>query len=256
MNHFKSKGSGPEDPNGQGGSNEQRVAQADELIRFAEQMKDELGTEKVFLSGDFNAYTREDPMRRLYDNGYTDIGSDQSPDEHTYLFDGLVGSLDHVLGNEAALETVTGAHVWNMSSVEPVALEYSRHNYNATDFYDPGPYRSSDHDPLVVGLDLPMGAVATQTSASVSPNPVKAGVDRPVVTARVTSRHGTIDEGQVAVREGPRLLGVAQVHEGIATLTLSADQRMGQHRLNVTYLGTGEARGSQASTSFKVVKPG
>ncbi len=72
----------------------------------------------------------------------------------------------------------------------------------------------------------------------------------------MTSRHGTIDEGQVAVREGPRLLGVAQVHDGIATLTLSADQRMGQHRLNVTYLGTGEARGSQASTSFKVVKPG
>ena len=51
-------------------------------------MKGELGTEKVFLSGDFNAYTREDPMQRLYDNGYTDIGSDQSPDEHTYLYDG------------------------------------------------------------------------------------------------------------------------------------------------------------------------
>jgi len=161
-----------------------------------------------------------------------------------------------VLGNEAALETVTGAHVWNVSSVEPVALEYSRHNYNATDFYDPGPYRSSDHDPLVVGLDLPIGAVDTRTSASVSPNPVQARVDRPVVTARVTSRHGTIDDGQVAVREGRRLLGVAQVNDGIATLTLSANQRMGRHRLNVTYFGTREARGSQSSTSFKVVKPG
>ena len=256
VNHFKSKGSGPEDPDGQGGSNEQRVAQADELIRFAEQMKGELGTEKVFLSGDFNAYTREDPMQRFHDHGYIDIGSDQSPDEHTYLYEGLVGSLDHVLGNEAALETVTGAHVWNVSSVEPVALEYSRHNYNATDFYDPGPYRSSDHDPLVVGLDLPIGPVATQTSASVNPDPVQAGVDRAVVTARVTSRHGTIDEGQVAVREGPRLLGIARVNDGIARLTLPADQRKGRHRLNVTYLGTSEARGSQTSTSFKVVKPG
>ena len=46
------------------------------------------------------------------------------------------------------------------------------------------------------------------------------------------------------------------VHDGIATLTLSADQRMGQHRLNVTYLGTGEARGSQTTTSFKAVKAG
>ena len=55
---------------------------------------------------------------------------------------------------------------------------------------------------------------------------------------------------------GTELLGVAQVHDGIATLTLSADQRTGQHRLNVTYLGTSEARGSQTSTSFKVVEPG
>ncbi len=255
VNHFKSKGSGPEDPDGQGGSNEVRVAQADELTRFAEQMKGELGSEKVFLSGDFNAYTREDPMQRLYDHGYTDIGSDQSPDEHTYLFEGTVGSLDHVLGNKAALATVTGAHVWNLSSVESVALEYSRHNYNATDFYEPGPYRSSDHDPLVVGLDLPIGPVATRTSATVRPDPVRSGIDQPVVTARVASPQGTIDEGKVAVREGRRLLGVTEVHDGVATLTLAADQRPGMHRLTVTYLGTSDARASQAPTSFRVVKP-
>jgi len=33
-----------------------------------------------------------------------------------------------------------------------VALEYSRYNYSATNFHDPGPYRSSDHDPVVLGL--------------------------------------------------------------------------------------------------------
>jgi hypothetical protein len=72
----------------------------------------------------------------------------------------------------------------------------------------------------------------------------------------VTSPFGTIDEGEVAVREGPKLLGVAQVHDGIATLTLSADQRMGQHKITVAYLGTRDARGSQTSTSFRVVKRG
>ena len=256
VNHFKSKGSGPDDGTGQGNSNPQRVAQAEELVRFADQMKGELGAETVFLSGDLNAYTREDPMQTLYDAGYTDIGSAEDPEEYTYLFGGTVGSLDHILGNAAAMKTVTGADVWNISSVESVALEYSRFNYNATDFYDPGPYRSSDHDPLVVGLDLPIGAVATKTSASVTPNPAESGVDRPVVTAQVTSRHGTIDEGNVAVTEGRRLLGFAQVHDGIARLTLSANQRMGQHKLTVTYLGTRDTRGSQTSTSYKVVKPG
>jgi predicted extracellular nuclease len=58
-----------------------------------------------------------------------------------------------VLANPAALRTVTGAHVWNINSVESVALEYSRFNYNATSFYTPAPWRASDHDPLLVGID-------------------------------------------------------------------------------------------------------
>ena len=54
----------------------------------------------------------------------------------------------------AANAAITGADVWNINSVESVALEYSRYNYNVTDFYEAGPYRSSDHDPIVVGLGL------------------------------------------------------------------------------------------------------
>ena len=78
-----------------------------------------------------------------------------------------------MLGNAAALSRVTGAHVWNINSVEPVALEYSRHNYNLTDFYEVSPFRASDHDPLVVGMDLPIGPAATTASASVTPDPVR-----------------------------------------------------------------------------------
>jgi NAD(P)-dependent dehydrogenase (short-subunit alcohol dehydrogenase family) len=36
--------------------------------------------------------------------------------------------------------------------VRELALEYSRYHYHGTDFHDPGPYRSSDHDPVVLGL--------------------------------------------------------------------------------------------------------
>lgn len=153
VNHFKSKGSGTDDGTGQGNANPERIAQARELVGFADRMQRQARTPSVFLSGDFNSYTREDPMQVLYDAGYTDLGSTYAPDRHTYLFDGLVGSLDHVLANTAALRAVTGATVWNINSVEPVALEYSRYNDNATMFYDASPYRASDHDPLVVGIE-------------------------------------------------------------------------------------------------------
>jgi len=31
-------------------------------------------------------------------------------------------------------------------------MQYSRRNYNVTDFFAATPYSSSDHDPLVIGL--------------------------------------------------------------------------------------------------------
>jgi 5'-nucleotidase len=254
VNHFKSKGSGPDDGTGQGSSNPQRIAQAEELVRFADAMKQQSGTDKVFLSGDFNSYTREDPLQRLYDAGYTDIGSHFAPDEHTYLFDGTVGSLDHVLGNAAAMGVVTGAHVWNLSSVEPVALEYSRHNYNATDFYEPSPYRASDHDPLVVGVDLPVGPVPTTTTASVT-SPVRWLLDRPVVHVRVGSQSGEVTGGAVEVREYGLLLGRATVHDGTADVTLPRYVVPGRHTLSVRYLGTDQAKPSSTTATFTVVIP-
>ncbi len=155
VNHFKSKGSGEgadaDMGDGQGASNASRVAQAEALVDFAEAMKTDIGTDAVFLMGDFNSYTQEDPMQVLYGAGYVDIAPEG---EYTYSFDGAVGSLDHILASTAGEQLVTGSDIWNINSVESIALEYSRHNYNATNFFDESPFRSSDHDPLVVGLDL------------------------------------------------------------------------------------------------------
>jgi predicted extracellular nuclease len=254
VNHFKSKGSGPDDDTGQGSSNPQRVQQALELKSFANDMKAHYGTDKVFLSGDFNAYTKEDPMAELYRAGYTDIGSAQAPEEHTYLFDGTVGSLDHVLGNAAATKLVTGAHVWNINSVESVALEYSRFNYNLTDFFAPDQFRASDHDPLVVGLALPQGAVPTTTTASVSPDPLPFRSEDGQVHVRVGSEYGTVQGGVVEVRENGARLGRAEIRDGQATMNLPAYTKKGAHSLVVTYLGTEDAAGSQTTAGFTVAK--
>ena len=170
VNHFKSKGSGSgpdaDQGDGQGASNATRVAEAQALVGFVDDLKAGTGVSKVFLTGDFNSYTKEDPLQELYDAGYTDVGSAKSPSEYTYVFDGLVGSLDHVLVNDEALATVKDAHVWNINSVESVAYEYSRHNYNATDFYAAERVPLSDHDPTLVGFTLPAPPKATATTAT------------------------------------------------------------------------------------------
>jgi predicted extracellular nuclease len=126
------------------------VAQATSLAAFARRVSHSTRTRRVFLVGDLNAYTREDPVRVLRRAGYVDVGA-RFRAAPTYLFDGLVGSLDHVLANRAALRTVTGAATWAISSPESPAFEYSRYNYNATRFFTLDPFRASDHDPLLVG---------------------------------------------------------------------------------------------------------
>ena len=106
-NHFKSKGSGVDDGTGQGNANPDRVAQADDLLAFAEQVASDRGTAKVFLTGDFNSYTMEDPVQVIEAGGFTNLESADAADT-SYQFGGMAGSLDHVFANAAALEAVTG----------------------------------------------------------------------------------------------------------------------------------------------------
>lgn len=167
-NHFKSKGSGSGPGNedsgdGQGASNADRVKQAEALVGFAGDQQEATNSDLVYLLGDFNSYTQEDPMQVFYEAGYKDIAAEKT-DESTYVFGSRTGSLDHVLAldasNEAdgagtdatAFDSVTGADVWNINSVESLALEYSRFNYNVSDLFAPDQFRASDHDPVVVGL--------------------------------------------------------------------------------------------------------
>lgn len=181
-NHFKSKGSCPSstsDPNadsgdGQGCWNALRTTEAQALVSFANTMKTTANTDKVFLLGDLNSYTKEDPMQVLADAGYVDQGAKTG--KYTYSFGSQSGSLDHILANPAADALITGADIWDINSGESVALEYSRYNYNAANLYDESPYRSSDHDPVIVGF------------APAAPGPVKT-----VALLNFNDFHGRIE---------------------------------------------------------------
>ncbi|MEU4693104.1 ExeM/NucH family extracellular endonuclease [Actinoplanes sp. NPDC023714] len=151
-NHLKSKsasvtptGDNVDTGDGQGAYNGDRVRQAKSLAAFVEG----LGTDKVILLGDFNAYGQEDPLQVLYDEGYSDAHTTFAPDKSSYVYGGESGSLDHALVTSEFSKRITGVDIWNINSVESFAFEYDGY----APFYSPDPYRSSDHDPVVVGLD-------------------------------------------------------------------------------------------------------
>ena len=155
VNHFKSKGSAPRDPadpnadHGQGAWNVARVAQAKALAAWVSGVKSGSGSQDVALLGDFNSYTHEDPLLALEQAGYTNAASQN---DYSYSFDGLAGSLDHVLLNASARRRETRSAVWNINSIEPTLREYSQYRLTAVDYYRPTIFRASDHDPVVVGL--------------------------------------------------------------------------------------------------------
>ncbi|WP_230297784.1 ExeM/NucH family extracellular endonuclease [Actinomyces provencensis] len=213
VNHLKSKGSaGPlpgdaDSGDGQGASNATRVAETRALRDWLPTVTDE--GEAVALVGDFNSYGHEDPLRELYDAGFTDVEQHFGVDHSSYSFSGLSGSLDHVLLNEAALDRATGADVWNINSGESIALEYSRYNYHGTLFHAPDAYRSSDHDPVIVGLsDTPRDTVSL---GLLNINDFHGRIDSNTVAFA-----GTIEEQRADIR-----------HQGGSSLFISAGDNIG-----------------------------
>ncbi|MEJ6488473.1 ExeM/NucH family extracellular endonuclease [Leucobacter sp. USCH14] len=186
-NHFKSKGDSrpaatgdnADLKDGVGAFNGDRTRQAEALLEFANEMETQAGTERVFLVGDFNAYAGETPIQRILDAEYVNQGAKTG--EETYAFDGAIGSLDYIFASPEAEELVTGADIWNINSVEAVALEYSRYNYNVVDLFADGPFRSSDHDPIVVGISTDLEAAQKKQLNLLNINDFHGRIDKNTV---------------------------------------------------------------------------
>jgi len=174
INHFKSKSSAANLPgdadqgDGQGLSNATRVAQANALLNFVTQLQTTTGDSDVMVLGDLNAYTEEDPIDVLRAGGLTRLTTATD----SFVFQGQTGSLDHALVTSSLLAQVTGAAKWNINADEPITLDYNddvltageaaAEDRNDTTLYAPTPFRSSDHDPVLVGLNLvPVNAAPT-----------------------------------------------------------------------------------------------
>lgn len=171
VNHVKSKGScpGAGDAEAAGNAadplvgcwNARRVQQAGLLKRFLKPVQDAAGTNDVVLLGDLNAYAQEDPIQALTAGGHLiDAVNAFDPLDWSFIFGGASGRLDHALVTPGLLPRVAYAGFWHINADEPSVLDYNtefKRPFAATgspDYWAATPFRSSDHDPLVMDLDL------------------------------------------------------------------------------------------------------
>jgi predicted extracellular nuclease len=251
VNHFKSKGSGPDDGTGQGLSNPARIQQARALADFAKATAQADGTKRIFLVGDFNSYTQEDPMQVLYQNGFVNQPSDDARDT-SYEFDGQAGSLDHVLANTAAGNLITGRDVWQINAEESVGFEYSRYNYNATLLYQDNQFRASDHNPELVGLDVPFSQQDSSVTATAAPDRVKKKKTASTVHVTVTGTEGVTPTGTVEIWVNGVKVTTTTLSGGEASATIGPFPDAGTQHVEVRYLGDQVTKPGTASTTVTV----
>ena len=110
------------------------------------------------IIGLLNAYAMEDPITLIEGAGYTDLVERYvGADAYSYVLFGQAGYLGHALANSALAPQVTGVTIWHINADEPRALDYNE-EYNSAgqldSLYSEDAYRSSDHGPVIVGLEL------------------------------------------------------------------------------------------------------
>ena len=169
VNHFKSKGSCPsggvdaDQGDGQGCWNNTRRQQATALLSFINTVKSAAADDDVIVIGDLNAYAQEDPVNDLVTGGLVN----QAAGSYSYVFDGEAGALDHALATPSLSAQVTGAVHWHINADEPSIIDYNFEFKQPAcptcgpDYYSATPYRASDHDPVIVGLNLSSGTAQT-----------------------------------------------------------------------------------------------
>ncbi len=157
VNHFKSKGcdgaTGADLDQGDGQScfNAERIRQANAVLGLI----DTLNLTNPVVLGDLNAYGEEDPIHTLEAGKLASVSKKfiDKKDRYSYLFDSLSGELDHVLVGKQLLKMVTGATIWHINADEGRFMDYNT-EFNPPYLYSPAAFRSSDHDPLLFGIDL------------------------------------------------------------------------------------------------------
>ncbi len=202
VNHLKSKGSAcndvgdPDLLDGQGNCSQTRRAAAEALVDWLATDPTGSGDPDFIIMGDLNSYAKEDAIDEIKAGSDDTVGTGddftnlianfQGTYAYSYTFDGQAGYLDHALANASLFAQITGAADWHINSDEPDVLDYDTSFKPAAQdaLYEVNPYRTSDHDPVVVGLvpnapptvnaggpySVPEGGSVTLTATGSDPN--------------------------------------------------------------------------------------
>ncbi len=179
VNHLKSKGCGGDigldmdQGDGAGCFNLARTSAAEAEVDWIASDPTNVGDDDFLVLGDLNSYAMEDPIDVFVGAGYIDLGRlFDGDDTYSYVFDGQWGYLDYALASTSMAAKVTGAGEYHINADEPSVLDYNTDFKTANHInilYAPDEFRTSDHDPVVVGY---CEAVAPSASATASPSSI------------------------------------------------------------------------------------
>ena len=128
MNHFKAK-------SGAGQGESTRIQNANNLVSALDNISYD---PDILIMGDLNAYMGEEAIEILENAGYDEQLIVYDENAYTYNYYGSLGILDHVMANSTMATQITGAYAYHINTAG---------GYN---------YKYSDHDAVVVGVNLGM----------------------------------------------------------------------------------------------------
>lgn len=161
VHHLKSKGSACDAPDIGDGQGNCAVVRTNAVLQLMDWLyTDPTGTGEtdILIVGDLNSYAQEDPIQAVLEFGFVNLAEAFiGPQSYSYVFDGQWGNLDYALASPSLAAQVTGVAEWHINADEPSVLDYNTNFKSANQLnilYAADQFRASDHDPILVGLDL------------------------------------------------------------------------------------------------------
>jgi hypothetical protein len=158
INHFKSKGSCPKQQmpdsdqgDGQACWNPTRIKASKALLSWLDSNPTGINSPNRLIIGDLNAYRMEEPVRTLEQAGFVHLAG--TGQHWSFVYRGRSGTLDHALASPALAKQLQQFQHWNINADEPAVLDYNtefKSKNQQQSLYAPTPFRSSDHDPLLM----------------------------------------------------------------------------------------------------------